>query len=46
MTCYPSLLDIPEPVDVVNVFREPTVVPQIAEESIKIGANYLCFSLE
>jgi predicted CoA-binding protein len=41
MTCYSSLLDIPEPVDVVNVFREPTVVPQIAEESIKIGANYL-----
>ena len=41
MTCYPSLLDVPEPVDVVNVFRESSAVPQIAEESIKIGADYL-----
>ena len=41
MTCYPSLLDISESIDVVNVFRESSAVPQIAEESIKIGADYL-----
>ena len=26
-TCYPSLLDMPEPVDVVNVFRAPDALP-------------------
>ena len=45
MTCYPSLLDIPESIDVVNVFREPAAVPQIAEESIKISADYLWLQL-
>ena len=29
-TCYPSLLDVPEPVDVVDVFRAPSAVPEIA----------------
>ena len=41
MTCYPSLLDISESIDVVNVFRESNAVPKIAEESVKIGADYL-----
>ena len=41
MTCYPSLEDIPDPVDVVDVFREPAAVPQIAEESVAIGAKYM-----
>ena len=29
-TCYPSLRDIPEPVDIVNVFRAPDALPEIA----------------
>jgi predicted CoA-binding protein len=29
-TCYPSLLDIPVPVDIVNVFRAPDALPGIA----------------
>src|SRR5262250_3029697 len=29
-TCYASLLDVPVPVDVVNVFRKPDAVPEIA----------------
>ena len=41
MTCYPSLEDIPDPVDVVDVFREPAAVPKIAEESVAIGAKYM-----
>ena len=41
MTCYPRLEDIPDPVDVVDVFREPAAVPQIAEESVAIGAKYM-----
>jgi uncharacterized protein len=40
-TCYPSLLDIPFPVDVVDVFRAPSAVPAIAEEAVKIGAKAL-----
>ncbi len=28
--CYPSLLDVPVPVDIVNVFRAPDALPGIA----------------
>jgi|TARA_B110000240_G_scaffold190897_1_gene232704 predicted CoA-binding protein len=45
LKCYPGLLDIPDPVDVVNVFRVSAAVPQIAEESVKIGAKYLWLQL-
>ena len=37
--CYTDLNSIPEPVDVVNVFRRPKEVPAIVEEAIKIGAK-------
>lgn len=40
-TCYPSLSDIPFPVEVVDVFRRPDAVPAIAEEAVKIGARAL-----
>ncbi|MFV2089610.1 MAG: CoA-binding protein [Pseudomonadales bacterium] len=39
--CYPSLTDIPEPVAVVDVFRDPAAVPDIAREAVEIGAKYL-----
>jgi len=39
--CYSSLLDVPVPVDVVNVFRTPDAVPQIARDAVKIGAGAL-----
>lgn len=39
--CYPSLKDIPEPVDVVDVFRAPAAVPAIASEAVDIGAKAL-----
>jgi len=39
--CYPSLLDIPEHVDVVDVFRAPSALPQIAREAVEIGAGAL-----
>ena len=41
LTCYPSVADIPEPVDVVDVFRDPSAVPAIAEEAVASGARYL-----
>ena len=31
---YPSLLDVPVPVDVVNVFRAPDALPGIAREAV------------
>lgn len=39
--CYPSLRDIPGPIDVVDVFRAPDAVPQIAREAVEIGAKFL-----
>jgi predicted CoA-binding protein len=38
---YKSLLDVPVPVDVVNVFRAPEAVPQIARDAVTIGAGAL-----
>ena len=39
--CYPSLSDVPEPVDIVNVFRAPEALPPIARETVRIGAGTL-----
>jgi predicted CoA-binding protein len=38
---YPSLADIPDKVDIVNVFRRPEDTPPIADEAVKIGAKAL-----
>jgi predicted CoA-binding protein len=38
---YPSLLDLPMRVDIVNVFRTPDAVPGIAADAAKIGAGCL-----
>jgi uncharacterized protein len=38
---YPSLADVPEPIDVVDVFRRPEAVPAIAEEAVAVGAGAL-----
>ncbi|MEU6718467.1 CoA-binding protein [Nonomuraea sp. NPDC046802] len=38
---YPSLLDVPVPVDLVNVFRTPDALPEIARETVAIGARAL-----
>ncbi len=38
---YKSLVDVPVPVDIVNVFRAPDAVPAIAEEAVKIQAGTL-----
>ncbi|RKR93082.1 hypothetical protein BDK92_7594 [Micromonospora pisi] len=40
-TSYPSLLDVPVPVDIVNVFRAPNALPAIAREAVAIGAGTL-----
>ncbi len=38
---YKSLVDVPTPVDIVNVFRAPDALPGIAEEAVKIRAGAL-----
>lgn len=38
---FRSLLDVPVPVDIVNVFRAPDAVPGIAADAVKIGASGL-----
>ena len=40
-TSYPSLRDVPEKVDVVNVFRAPDALPGIARDAVAIGAGTL-----
>jgi predicted CoA-binding protein len=38
---FSSLHDIPVPVDIVNVFRRPDALPEIAREAVAIGAKVL-----
>jgi predicted CoA-binding protein len=38
---YPSLLDVPVQVDVVDVFRAPDALPGIARDAVAIGADAL-----
>jgi predicted CoA-binding protein len=40
-TTFKSLVDVPVPVDIVNVFRAPSALPAIAEEAVKIRAGSL-----
>ncbi len=43
--CYPSLTEIPEPVDIVNIFRRIDAVPAIVEEAISISAKAVWLQL-
>jgi predicted CoA-binding protein len=38
---YPTLLDVPVPVDIVNVFRAPDALPDIAADAVKMHAGTL-----
>ena len=42
---YATLADIPEPVDIVDVFRRPEETPAIADEAVRIGAKVLWLQL-
>ena len=43
--CYPNLAAIPEPIDIVDIFRRSEFVPDIAAEAIAIGAKGLWMQL-
>jgi uncharacterized protein len=40
-TSYPSLLEVPVPVDIVDVFRAPDALPAIARDAVAIGVGAL-----
>ncbi|MBI4370223.1 MAG: CoA-binding protein [Elusimicrobia bacterium] len=44
-TCYGSLQDVPEKIDIVDVFRDSSAVPEIVDQAIKIGAKTLWLQL-
>ncbi len=35
---YPTLSEVPEKIDIVNVFRRPEFVPEVVDEAIRVGA--------
>ena len=37
--CYSRLEDIPEKIDIVDIFRRPEFVPEIVDAAIRIGAR-------
>ena len=39
--CVPSLADVGEPIDIVNVFRAPDALPGIAREAVQVKAGSL-----
>ncbi len=39
--CYPDLASIPDPVEIVDVFRRPEHLPAIVEDAIAKGAHVL-----
>ncbi|MBM4284142.1 MAG: CoA-binding protein [Deltaproteobacteria bacterium] len=43
--CYPSLKDIPFPVDIVDIFRQVEAIPAIVEEAIAVGAKVVWMQL-
>ncbi len=45
MECYPSLADLPEVPDIVDVFRRHSEIPGVVEQAIEVGAKVVWFQL-
>lgn len=43
---YPSLADVPEPIDIVDVFRKPIYLDEIVDAAIAVGAKTLWAQLD
>lgn len=43
---YRSLLDVPEKIDIVDVFRPSADAPEIAKQAVKVGAKALWLQLD
>jgi uncharacterized protein len=44
-TCYPTIADIPEAIDMVDCFRKPGEIPPLAEQAVAKGAKVLWMQL-
>jgi len=44
-TCYPSLSDVPEPIDIVDCFRRSDQIVPLAEQAVSIKAKVLWMQL-
>ncbi len=38
---YPDLTSVPEPIDLVDIFRRSELVPPVVDEAIEIGVKYI-----
>ncbi|SUZ48460.1 uncharacterized protein METZ01_LOCUS1314, partial [marine metagenome] len=38
---YPDLKSVPEPIDMVNIFRRSELVPPVVDQAIEIGVKYI-----
>ncbi len=45
LRCYPTLADLPEVPDIVDIFRRPEAIPGVVEEAIEVGAKVVWFQL-
>ena len=43
--CFPSLKDVPGPIEIVDIFRDPAAVPAIVEDAIAVGAKVVWMQL-
>ncbi len=43
--CYPSLKEVPGPVEVVDIFRQAAAIPGIVEAAIAVGAKVIWMQL-
>lgn len=46
LRCYPSLVSIGRPVDIVDIFRRPEHTPEVIEDAIAAKAKCAWFQLE
>jgi len=45
LKCYPSLHEVPERIDIVDVFRKPAEVMAVVDEAIAVGAGCVWLQL-
>ena len=41
LKCYPDLKSVPEPIDMVDIFRRSELVAPIVDEAIEVGVKYI-----